>query len=45
MDPRRACLSAVPLFLLFTTLASAQGTGDIVGRVTDTTAACCRPSR
>src|SRR4030095_4009494 len=36
MQPGRACLSA-GLLLLFTTLASAQGTGDIVGRVTDTT--------
>src|SRR5215510_14402743 len=37
MQPGRTCLSAVVLLLLFTTLASAQGTGDIVGRVTDTT--------
>ena len=37
MQPGRICLSAVLSFLLFTTLASAQGTGDIVGRVTDTT--------
>src|SRR5262245_41161797 len=36
MQPGRTCLSAVILLLLFTTLASAQGTGDIVGRVTDT---------
>jgi len=37
MQPGRTCLSAVVLLLLFTTLASAQGTGDIVGRVTDAT--------
>ena len=36
MQPGRTCLSLV-LVLLFTTLASAQGTGDIVGRVTDAT--------
>src|SRR5262245_26003539 len=35
MQPGRTCLSAVVLLLLFTTLASAQGTGDLVGRVTD----------
>jgi len=39
MQPGRACLSAGVLLLLFTTLATAQGTGDIVGRVTDTSGA------